>query len=463
MNKNLFLVAAAALVLSGCAARTTARIPQLSPPAAYSAAGQDPSIKSQTADLKQWWTSFNDSKLDSLVERAIDGNLDLRIAQERVREARATRGYTAATRRLPNTGIDGGYSDRNSSGQNFASGGNGLFQTGFDAGYELDFFGGARASVSAAGADALAAEEGARASQVSVVAEVARTYLELRQLQERLDLARKSLGSQREILRLTELRRKAGLTTELDVARAKAQVETTTAAIPSLEAQVSRAMTAIAVLLGEQPGALQAELSQPGEVPGSPPEVPAGLPSDLLRRRTDIRQAERQIEGAAARVGVAVSNFYPKFSLTSGTGTQSNSLLSLLSGAARLWSFGSSFQWGLLNYSATKANLSAAESRERQQMTTYEKTVLTALKDVEDALTNYTNDKQRLSSLREAAAQNRKALELATQRYTSGLTSFLDVLDAQRSLYSSEDALTQSRGAIATDLIAIYKALGGGW
>jgi NodT family efflux transporter outer membrane factor (OMF) lipoprotein len=463
MNKALFPVAAAGLILSGCAVRTTARVPQVSPPAGYAAAAQDPSIRPETADLKEWWTGFNDSTLDSLVERAIRGNLDLRIAQERVREARATRGYTAATRRLPNTGIDGGYSDRSSSGQNFASGGNGLFQTGFDASYELDFFGGARASVSAAEADALAAEEGARASQVSVVAEVARNYMELRQLQERLDLARKSLDSQKEILRLTELRQQAGLTTELDVARAKAQVETTTAAIPSLEAQASRAMTAIAVLLGEQPGALQAELSKPGEIPGSPPEVPAGLPSDLLRRRPDIRQAERQIQGAAARVGVAASNFYPKFSLTSGTGTQSNSLLSLLSGAARLWNFGTSFQWGLLNYPATKANLSAAESRERQQMATYEKTVLTALKDVEDALTGYTNDKERQKSLREAAAQNRKALDLATQRYTSGLTSFLDVLDAQRSVYSAEEALTQSRGAIATDLIAIYKALGGGW
>ena len=463
MNKKLLPIAAAGLMLSGCAVRTTARIPQVSAPDAYSAAKEDPGIRTEAADLKEWWTRFHDSTLDSLVERAIRGNLDLRIAQERVREARATCGYTAATRRLPNTGIDGGYSDRNSAGQNFASGGTGVFQTGFDASYELDFFGGARASVGAAEADALAAEEGARASQVSVVAEVARTYMELRQLQERLDLSRKSLESQKEILRLTELRNQAGLTDALDVTRARAQVETTTAAIPSLEAQAARAMTAIAVLLGEQPGALEAELSKPGEIPGSPPEVPAGLPSDLLRRRPDIRQAERQIEGAAARVGVAASNFYPKFSLTTGTGTQSNSLLNLLSGATRLWNFGTSFQWGLLNYSATKSNLTAADSREQQQMTTYEKTVLTAFKDVEDALTSYTNDKQRQTSLREAAAQNRKALELAKQRYTSGLTNFLDVLDAQRSLYSSEDALTQSRGAIATDLIAVYKALGGGW
>jgi NodT family efflux transporter outer membrane factor (OMF) lipoprotein len=464
MNKKLLLpVAAAGFVLSGCAVRTTARVPQISTPAGYSAAEHDPSMRAEAADLKEWWTSFNDSTLDSLVERAIRGNIDLRIAQERVREARATRGYTAATRRLPDLGMSGGYSDRSSSNQNFASGGNGLFQTGFDASYELDFFGGARASVSAAEADALAAEEAARASQVTVVSEVARSYMELRQLQERLELARKSLESQKEILRLTELRRQAGLTTELDVARATAQVETTTAAIPSLEAQASRAMTAIAVLLGEQPGALEAELSKPGEIPGSPPEVPVGLPSDLLRRRPDIRQAERQIQGAAARVGVAVSNLYPKFALTSGTGGQSNSLLNLLSGAASLWNFGSSFQWGLLNYPATKANINAAESREQQQMATYEKTVLTALKDVEDALTNYTRNKERQASLRGAAAQNRKALELATQRYTSGLTSFLDVLDAQRSLYASEDAVTQSRGAIATDLISIYKALGGGW
>jgi NodT family efflux transporter outer membrane factor (OMF) lipoprotein len=298
---------------------------------------------------------------------------------------------------------------------------------------------------------------------VTVVAETARNYLELRETQGRLDLARKSLKAQEEVLRLTELRLNAGLTSEFDTTRARAQAETTRAGIPLLEAQQQRLINAIALLLGEQTATVQAELSAPGWMPDAPPQVPVGLPSDLLRRRPDVRQAERQIAGSAARVGVAVSNLYPKFSLTSGAGGQSGTLLQILSGAARIWSFASSFSWGLLNYPATKANIQAAESREQQSMATYEKTVLTALTDVEDALAAYTQEKERQPALEQALAANRKALELATIRYEKGLSSFLEVLDAQRSLYSSEDSLTQSRANVSTNLVALYKALGGGW
>jgi NodT family efflux transporter outer membrane factor (OMF) lipoprotein len=208
---------------------------------------------------------------------------------------------------------------------------------------------------------------------------------------------------------------------------------------------------------------VQAELAEPGELPAAPPDVPVGLPSDLLRRRPDIRQAERSIEGSAARVGVAVSNLYPKFSLTTGGGGQSSALMNILSGAARLWSFGTSFSWGLLNYPATKANIDAAESREQQSMIQYEKTVLAALKDVEDALAGYVKEKERQGSLEKALEANREALRLANVRYERGLSNYLEVLDAQRSLYSSEDAVLQSRANTTTDLVALYKALGGGW
>ena len=296
-----------------------------------------------------------------------------------------------------------------------------------------------------------------------MTAETARNYLDLRQAQERLDVARKTLTAQEESLRLTELRRNAGLTSDLDATRAKAQAETTRAAIPTLEAQAQRSIHAIALLLGAKPADVQAELAVPGAMPGAPPEVPVGLPSDLLRRRPDIRQAEREISGSAARVGVAVSNLYPKFSLTGQTGSQSGTLLNILSGASRIWSFGTSFSWGLLNYPATKANIQAAESRERQSAANYEKTVLTALKDVEDALAGYTKEKERQTALAQAVDANSKALELANIRYERGLSNFLDVLDAQRSLYSSEDALTQNRANISENLVALYKALGGGW
>ncbi len=462
---KLSLPAAAALLLGGCGVRTQGRVPTPPVPAAYAAGGSDPAVRADSADLKEWWKTFRDPLLDSLVQRTIAGNLDLRMAQERVREARATRGYTAATRRLPDTGITGGYSDRGggSSGQSLVSRASGLYQTGFDAAYEVDIFGGARASVRAAEADAQAAEESMRNTLVTAVSETARNYLELRETQERLAVASRTLKAQEETLRLLELRRNAGLTADFDVVRARAQAESTRASIPLLEAQAQRSIHAIALLLGSEPSRVQAELAAAGEMPAAPPEVPVGLPSDLLRRRPDIRQAEREIAGSAARVGVAVSNLYPRFSLTGSAGGQSNALLNILSGAARLWSFGSSFSWGLLNYPATRANIQAAESREQQSLANYEKSVLAALKDVEDALASYTREKQRLGSLGGAAEANRRALELATLRYDKGLSNFLDVLDAQRSLYSSEDALTQSRGNVNTYLVSLYKALGGGW
>jgi multidrug efflux system outer membrane protein len=450
------ITAATATLLSGCAVRTAHKTPVPALPEAYSAAEQVSRVRQDNVDLAKWWREFDDPVLNSLVDRAITGNFDLRLAQDRVRESRATRSYTSANRRLPDTGMSGGFSERSSSSS-------GLFQTGFDTSYELDLFGGAGASVKAATADAQATEENLNNTLVTVVAETARNYLELRESQERLALSQQTLKAQEEALRLAEIRLGAGLTSNFDTTRARAQAESTKAGIPVLEAQVQRTINAIALLLGSQPAAVQAELATAGVLPEAPPDVPIGLPSDLLRRRPDIRAAERGIAGSAARVGVAVSNLYPKFSLTSGGGGQSNALLNILSGASRLWNFGSSFSWGLLNYPATKANIKAAESREQQSMITYEKTVLTALKDVEDALASYVKEKERQESLAKAVDANREALKLATIRYESGLSNYLDVLDAQRSLYSSQDGLVQSRANNTTNLVALYKAVGGGW
>lgn len=445
------------LLIGGAAAALAAepRVPRTTLPEAYTAAEQVPGGGADAVELAAWWRNFNDPLLNSVVERAIAGNPDLKLARERVLEARATRGYTSATRQLPNSGLTGGYSDRSTSA--------GMFQTGFDTVYELDLFGGARNSVRAAEADAVSAEEGVGAAMVTVAAEAARNYLDLRQAQERLAIARKNLAAQEESLRLVEIRRNAGLTSEFDAVRARAQAESLRASIPLLEAQAQRSINAIALLLGTDTARVQTELSAAASLPAPPPSVPVGLPSDLLRRRPDIRQAEARIAGSAARVGVAVSNLYPKFSLTSGGGGHSNALLSLLSGAARLWSFGTSFSWGLLNYPATRANINAAKSREEQSLISYESTVLTALKEVEDALAGYTKEIERQTPLANAAAANRESLRLANIRYERGLSNYLEVLDAQRSVNSAEDALVQSRASVNTTLVALYKALGGGW
>jgi outer membrane protein, multidrug efflux system len=452
-----------ALFAAGCAGRS-AQIPRIAAPTTWNAAQDDPAVRTDRALLAEWWKTFEDPLLDSLVSRAVQGNLDLRMAVERLREARAASRGTTASELLPGGNISGTYSDRSgAAGTSSRNSGSGLYQVGFDAGYELSFFGGTASTIGAAKADALAAEEGFNNALVSVAAEMARNYVGLRQTQQSLELSRKTLAAQEEMLRLTEVRRKAGLVSDLDVTRATAQVQSIRSDIPALEARAAQAMNAIAVLAGVQPGPLQAELSAQGSIPASPAAVPVGLPSDLLRRRPDIRMSEREIQGAAARVGVAVSNLYPKFSLTGQTGGASGTLLSILSGAARLWSFGSGMSWGLLNYPATKANIEAAKAREQQSVTAYEKSILTALQEVEDSLAAYSKEKERLASLIEAAEANRRAVDLANLRYTRGLSSFLDVLDAQRSLYSAEAALNQSQGAIATDLVALYKALGGGW
>ncbi len=220
---------------------------------------------------------------------------------------------------------------------------------------------------------------------------------------------------------------------------------------------------AISVLLGQNPAELADGLKESGDIPASPAEIPVGLPSDLLRRRPDIRQAERNLAAATARVGVQVASLFPSISLTAQYGGQTGDALHLVNAAARFYSLGPQIKWGLLNYRATEANIRAYEAKRDQQSLTYQKTVLTAFQDVENALASYRADKQRLASLKEQVKQLQKAADLAMDRYTHGLTNFLDVLDAQRSLNSAEDSVVQSRAAVNIDLVSLYKALGGGW
>lgn len=422
--------------------------------------------------LSSWWKLFGDSVLDSLIEQTISGNPDLKIAQERLVEARAVRRSVAAGRQLPTANVTGLYDSHslNSSSNPSANSGGGrsasgvsLFQIGFDASYELDLFGGARASVRAAEAEKLSTEEAMRWTLVSVVAETTRGYLDLRLAQARASVARRNLEALEHSLRMTEARRAAGLTSNLDPMRAKAQASAYRAAIPQLEAQAQRSIHSIAVLTGKQPQQVQADLSKAIDIPRARAEVLAGLPSDLLLRRPDIRQAERDIAANSARVRVAVSNLFPKFTLTGNTGEQSTTLINVVSGVSRIWSYGWSVSWGILNLPLTRANINAAKSREKQALLRYEKTVLTALREVEDALYTLDSEKRRLADLEAAVSASAEAVRLSNIRYNRGLSSYLDVLDAQRTLYSAEDALVQGRSATGVALASLYKALGGGW
>ncbi len=474
MTRRFAVPSAMALFLmaAGCAVGPKYRAPVVKAPEAFSQAqGQKPAA--DVAELADWWRTFHDQRLSSLVERAISSNLDVKVAKARLLEARATFKNTQASKRLPAGNANFNYARSRTSSDNPQIpkfGGGTLipttyssYQSYLDASYELDLFGGVRHQIEAASADAQSYEDSLRSTLVSAVAEVSRDYLQLRQYQEQLAVARRTEATRKDTLRITEVRYKAGLVTDLDVANAAASLAQTQASIPTLEANAAQMVHALSVLLGENPAALAAELSEASGIPASPGRIPVGLPSDLLRRRPDIRQAERSLAAATARVGVQVASLFPSISLTAQYGGQTGEALHLANAAARFYSLGPQLKWGLLNYPATKANIRTYEARRDQQYLTYQKTVLTAFQDVENALASHRADQQRLAALELQLSQLQKAAALAMNRYTHGLTNFLDVLDAQRSLNTAEDSAVQSRAAVNIDLVSVYKALGGGW
>lgn len=434
-------------------------------------------VDTRSAELSRWWASFNDELLNSLVERAVRSNLDLRIAEGRIREARASRAVTASGA-WPAIDALGSYTRNRTSQNAFAispAGGGGasgsfggdldqnLYRTGFDASWEIDAFGGIQRSVEAADANIEASAEDRRDTLVTLLGDVARNYIDLRGFQRRLDVARTNLKSQQETLDLTKVRFQAGLASDLDVAQAEAQVNTTAAQIPSLESSLKQAAYRLDVLLGLQPGSLWGELSKETPIPRLPSEVLIGLPSELLRRRPDIRRAERQLAAATAQIGAATADLFPKFSLTGLVGLQSVSASDWITGRSRFWSLGPRISWPLFDAGKIRANIEVRNAQQEQALNQYEKTVLTALQDVETALVNYAKEQARYQSLVDAVTANRRAVGMANELYVRGLNDFLNVLDSQRSLYAAENDLSQSEATMATNLVALYKALGGGW
>lgn len=505
--------------LSGCLLGPDYKRPKLTVPEKWSSdlAGGPTQAPAQ---LAQWWKSFNDPTLDSLMSRAMESNFDLRSATARIREARAS--YRVSTAGFwPQLGTSGSYQRSQSRGTSGSSGGgsssavtltkNGvavsrtshpagaggpavtvtpditgsggssvtissgsgssgavkrqsdLFQAGFDASWELDVFGGTRREAQASKADVQAEEENRRDLLVSLAAELARNYFELRSTQNILEITNNNVRVQKRAVELAQARFDAGLTTELDVKTAQSLLAETQAALPSLEGAAKSAMYRLSLLLGREPGALQDELTPAAPLPAVPPLVPVGLPSDLIRQRPDVRRTERQLAAATARIGAAKADLLPKFSLTGSFGGQSNSIDKLTVGANRIWSVGPAIQWDLFRGGRILANIEVKNARQQQALIAYEKAVMAALGDVEIALTAYATEQTRLASLSEAAEASRRAFGIANELYAQGLVGFLNVLDAERSLLGVEEQQAQSRAAIITDLTALYKALGGGW
>ena len=468
--------------LSGCMVGPNYRAPQAPVPAAWSEA-QPSGAEARAAAMTQWWTTFKDPLLESLIARAVQSNWDLRTAAGRVREARVLRGVAGADL-WPTINVSGSYTRQRSSenaiplslgGASSGTSGGGtpflrglkleqdLFQTGFDASWEIDLFGGVRRSIEAADADLAASQEDLRNTLVSLLAEVARNYVEVRGFQRRLAIAQENLKAQQDTLELTRARFNAGLTSELDVTQAASQLATTQSQIPPLETALKQGIHRLGVLLGQAPGALLEELSTAAPIPSVPPKVPAGLPAELLRRRPDIRRAERQLAAATARIGVAEADLYPKLSLTGSLGLESLKLADLPQGASRFWSVGPTLSWPIFDAGRIRANIAVQDARTDQQLSTYAQTVLTALEDVENGLVAYSREQVRRMQLTQAVEANRRAVALANELYRNGLGTFLNVLDSERALFASESDLAQSEATVSSDVVALYKALGGGW
>jgi len=458
-------VLAAALFLLGCSVGPDYRPPRPSVPSAWTETNFTVSA-SANAKLARWWENLNDPILDSLVQRAIVSNRELQMAAARVRIARALQG-TAVADLLPTIGASASYMNARRSRNALAFPvrliDTETYQAGFDASWEIDLFGGKRRALEAARADLLAVEEELRAVLVSLLAELGRNYVELRGTQRRLAIAAENIRIQQEMLEITRLRFEKGLASELDVAQSEALLASTQAKVPTLETTVRRTINRIAVLLGQEPSLLVSELSSDARIPAPPPEIPETLPADLLRRRPDVRRSERQLAAATARIGVATAELFPKFILSGSAAYQSLDTENLVSPDSKMWSAGPSIRWRLLEFPRLRAQINAQTAQQEQALAAFEQTVLVAIEEVENALTSYARERKRFDLLQRSVESSRRALELANELYTKGLGEFVNVLLAERTLFENEDALIQSQTAISENLVALYKALGGGW
>lgn len=454
------------VLLAGCMVGPDYVRPPAQEPAAWGEIDPASASRATTdAPLPEWWTTFDDPLLTSLVERAVMWNLDLEQAVSRLRQARAQKRITSAAL-WPSVGSSASYS-RNRTSANVLGADPGttfdLWQVGFDASWEVDVFGGNRRAVEAAEGDVEAAENDAYAVLVSLLAEVGANYVQYRSLQQRIDLARANLDSQQKTLDLTRKLYDAGLAAEFDVTRARSQVATTDSTIPLLDQQAHQAMHQLCTLLGLPPMALAEELAPVGAIPSGPPAVAIGMPSELLLRRPDVSRSERRLAAATARIGVARRDLFPRFLITSFAGLESVSASDFITWGSRAANVGPTIMWPIFEGGRILANIDLTEERQRELAAAYQATVLQAFQEVEDALVAYSREQLRRDDLERAVQADQRTADLARQLYAQGLTDFLAVLDAERTLFTSEDTLAQSERDVALDLVALYKAVGGGW
>ncbi len=452
-----------AITLTGCAAVGPDYVKQ--PPKAPETwsnldAAAGIAASASQVDLSQWWQQLHDPLLSSLITQSLGNSPDMRSVQAKLREARARRDL-AGDNRFPT--VTGSFSaSRSKSSRQLGSGAtSNLFNAGFDASWEPDIFGGLGRALEASEADLGASQASLHDTQVSLAAEVALNYVELRSFQARLAIARENLATQDEILQITDWRAQAGLATSLDVEQARTNREQTQATIPSLNKSLTEAENRLSILLGGFPGSLHAQLAQAMPLPTVPAEVAVAIPADALRQRPDVTAAERRLAAETARIGAETAALYPSFNLSGSLGWKALTLGSLGSGLTA-GVLGSVAQ-NVFDAGRIRSRISIQTAVQEQALAAYEKTVLTALEDVENALSAYANSRQRQAALAGARAAARNAAQLARQQYESGLVDFQKVLDTQRTLLATEDSLASTEAEGLSALISTYKAMGGGW
>jgi NodT family efflux transporter outer membrane factor (OMF) lipoprotein len=436
-----------------------------------------PQIKTEPADLTDWWKVFNDPVLDSLIETAYMQNLPLQIAGLRIMEARAQLGVAVGNKypQIQQLSGSGSAVEVSDNAPNAAAADKFYYdyQLGFDAAWELDFWGRFRRGVESAQANYMASIAGYDNALVTLTAEVARAYVLIRTFEERIVIAQANVQIQKRSLEIAEARFEGGLVTELDVQQARALLNDTRASISRLETGLRQAQHGLSILLGIPPGKLKNVLLESGPVPDAPPEVVMGIPADLLRRRPDIRTAELQTAAQSALIGVAKADLYPQFSLVGSLGLQSSEQGGITSNNANFsdlfdsesitYFIGPSLQWPILNYGRIKNRVRVQDARFQQLVVNYQNTVLNAYREVEDAMVGFLRSQEQVTYLTDSVKALKRSVDLSLIQYREGVADYQRVLDTQRFLTQEQDLLTSVNGEVALNLIAIYKALGGGW
>jgi len=455
-------------LLAGCTVGPDYKMPDISLPDGWFSPHATKLATDKKALIEQtWWHNFNDPILDQLIEKAAGSNFDLKIAEARINEARAARA-TAENDFLPTVNAvasDEREANQLAFGQPFP----GLqkpfsvYEAGFDASWEPDIFGGKRRALESSSAELAASESSRDGIRVSLLAEVARTYVDIRQYQQQLKLANETIDAEQHTVGIVGERYHAGKTSEFDLTQAKAQLSQEQTQLPYYENLLAQAEFSMDVLLEQQPGFTHKLVEERKPVPVSDKEMVLAAPADVIANRPDIRVAERQLASATAEQGVAVAQFFPDISLSGFVGVLNTESSHLLEASSKSWDVGGNILSPILNYGRLSANLHAADARQQQALASYQKSIIAALSDVAKSVTAYSKQEEYREALNKTVIDNRETTAIARMRYKEGVSSFIDVLDAERTLYASESKLAEANAQASQNLIAVYKSLGGGW